>query len=374
MAKQKRYNGYLRRTFSYNDKRYYVYGKTREELSENENKKRQELITGEINRHNPTLLAYYEYFTELRRKEVRESTIRGQKSQFKTLSSVILDNSRTFGEIRLKDITRRDIESVRQILLDNGKTAENINIIIAHLNHVLHCAVLDDTIDKNPCKAIKQLKRIERPARETKHRALTQQETTDFFKVAESRNSYYINAMRFMALTGMRIGEIGALYLTDIDRKNGFIHVRRTVMRNETGGYTIGENAKTKSGQRDIPLTDDIIACIRQQEQLNRVIHGFDKTGLLFRSAENDILKEYAVNREIKRICTAAGIEKFTCHALRATFATRFIEQRPQDYKILSEILGHNDVGITLNLYTHVMAENKIKAMQEVSIKTEMIS
>ena len=64
-----------------------------------------------------------------------------------------------------------------------------------------------------------------------------------------------------------------------------------------------------------------------------------------------------------------AGIEKFTCHAFRNTYATRFIEQRPQDYKILSEILGHKDISITLNLYTHVMTENKVNAMNDVLIK-----
>lgn len=171
-----------------------------------------------------------------------------------------------------------------------------------------------------------------------------------------------------MILTGMRIGEIGALYQTDIDKKAGFIHVRRTVIRNEIGGYEIGENVKTISGQRDIPLTPDMLDCIRHQETLNHMIHGLDRGGLLFRSAENDILREYAINREIKRICKAAGLEKFTCHALRATFATRFIEQRPQDYKILSEILGHKNVSITLDLYTHVMTENKVKAMNNISI------
>ena len=90
----------------------------------------------------------------------------------------------------------------------------------------------------------------------------------------------------------------------------------------------------------------------------------------MFKSAEGHILREYTLNREIKRICKAAGIEEFTCHAFRNTFATRFIEQRPQDYKILSEILGHKDVSITLNLYTHVMTDKKVEAMQELMIKT----
>ena len=90
---------------------------------------------------------------------------------------------------------------------------------------------------------------------------------------------------------------------------------------------------------------------------------------MIFRSVEGNILRDYTVEREIKRICKAAGVEYFTCHAFRNTYATRFMEQRPEDFKILSEILGHKDVSITLNLYTHVMTENKVKAMNNVVIK-----
>jgi integrase len=275
-----------------------------------------------------------------------------------------------FGDMRMKDITRKDIERAREILLKDGKTPQNINICFAHLNHVFHTAVNDDTIMKNPCKALKQLKRDIPPIGENKHRALTEDETIRFFKAAEERNSYYLNTFLLMAKSGMRVGEVTALYRTDIDRKNGFIHIRRTIARDEAGAYIVGDDAKTKSGQRDIPLTDELYGIIKAQEALNNVIFGMEASGLLFRGAEGQILREYSLNREIKRICAAADIEPFTCHAFRNTFATRFIEQRPQDYKILSEILGHKDVSITLNLYTHVMTENKVRAMNDISVKT----
>ncbi|MCF0229463.1 MAG: tyrosine-type recombinase/integrase [Parasporobacterium sp.] len=70
----------------------------------------------------------------------------------------------------------------------------------------------------------------------------------------------------------------------------------------------------------------------------------------------------------MSRICKDAGIERFTCHAFRATFATRFIEQRPHDYKVLQEILGHANIKITLNLYTHVMKDSKVRAMEDLVI------
>ena len=167
----------------------------------------------------------------------------------------------------------------------------------------------------------------------------------------------------------MRIGEATALYMTDIDRNKGFIHVRKTISRDESGAYYVSEYTKTESGTRDIPLTDDLYNIIKKQIELNRSIFGFQWSGLIFQSIEGKILREYTVNREIKRICNDIGIEYFTSHAFRDTFATRFIEQRPQDYKILSEILGHKDISITLNLYTHVMTESKVNAMNDIWIK-----
>lgn len=370
MARQKRYNGYLRKTFTYNGKRIYIYGRTAQELLENEIRKKQELEEGKQDLYNPTVSAYYEHFYNIRRREIKESTLRAQRYQFNNIAEVKMANGILFGEMRIKDVTRRDIEKAREILWKGGKTPQNLNICFAHLNHVFNSAMLDDTIEKNPCKALKQLKRDIPLVAESKHRALTEEETRKFFEMAKERNSYYLNNFLLMIKSGMRVGEVTALYMTDIDTKNGFIHVRRTIARDESGNYIVGENAKTKSGMRDIPLTEELYHIIRGQESVNRMFFGLEINGLLFKSAEGKILREYSINREIKRICEAAGIEPFTCHAFRNTFATRFIEQRPQDYKILSEILGHKDISITLNLYTHVMTENKVIAMDEVRIKT----
>ena len=369
MSKQRRYKGLLRRTFTVDNHRYYVYGKTNLELSEKEKKKREEIEKGIMDLYNPTIRDYYNHFTKIRSKEVRPSTIRAQSYQFDNISEVVMENGYTFGDMRIKDITRRNIEDARQILLESGKTPENLNICFKHLNHVFNNAVLEDVIIKNPCKALKELKRIKEPACKTKHRALTEHETALFFEASEQRNSYYNNLFKLMISTGMRLGEATALYLTDIDRKHGFIHVRRSITRNESGTYYVGSDAKTKSGIRDIPLNEDIISIIKDQEELNRICFGLDWKGLLFQSVEGEILRDYTINREIERICKRAGIEKFSSHAFRDTFATRFIEQRPQDYKILSEIMGHKNISQTLDLYTQVMIENKVRAMNEIKIK-----
>ena len=363
-----RTNYRYRSTFTFKGKRYQIYGNSKEEMCEKEMKKRQALLEGEQRLRNPMLNEYYEHFTAVRRNEINESTIRSQSIQYRLIANTIMENDRPFGEMHIKDITRKHIETVRQMLLAEGKTPQHLNNCFSHLNHVFNTAVLDDTIVKNPCKALKQLKRTEKPIGETKHRALSVEETAKFFECAKERNSVYINDFILLLHTGLRVGELSALYLTDIDTVNGFIHVRRTITRGESGNYFVGENTKTQNGLRDIPLTSDMLETIKQQEHINRLLFGLNWSGLLFKSHQGDVLREYQLNRELKRICDKAGIEYFTCHAFRNTFATRFIEQRPQDYKILSEILGHKDISITLNLYTHVMTENKVSAMNDINV------
>ena len=366
---KRRSDGIFEKRFTVSGKRYSIYAPSLRELIVKEYEKRQEIEKGLDKMYNPTLNDYYKHFTDIRRREVKESTLRAQSFQFANVAAVKITVGLCFGEMKMKDITRRDIESVRKNLIES-KTPENLNIIFAHLNHVFECAVTDETITKNPCKALKPLKRERETVHETKHRALTNEETENFFNTAADRNSYYLNAFKILIKTGIRVGELTALTWKDIDIKNGFIHIRHTVSRDEIGRYYVSEETKTTSGKRDIPLTEELLTIFKQQRVFNYSLFGISANDLLFRGAEGEILREYSINREIKRICKNADIREFTCHSFRNTFATRFIEQRPQDYKILSEILGHKDISITLNLYTHVMAENKVKAMKEVNIKT----
>lgn len=367
--KSNRKDGLFVRTFTYEGKRYYAYGKTEDEAVVNRDKRKRQLEEGIEEIKHPTLNKYYDHFTEIRRQEIKESTIRSQRIQYNNVAAVEMVPGVKFGDMKINEVTRRDIETVRQLLLKKGETPQYINNCMAHLNHVFNSATIDETIPRNPCKALKPLRRTDPPVGETKHRALTEEETRKFFEAAEDRNTYYLIDFKVMIKTGLRIGELGALYPVDIDTKNGFIHVRRTIQRDETGSYFVGENTKTKSGTRDVPLTPELIRLFREQEQLNRSIFGLN-ADRLFRSTEGNILREYSVNREINRICKKAGIAPFTCHAFRNTFATRFIEQRPGDYKILSEILGHKDISITLNLYTHVMTDKKVAAMNDIKIAT----
>ena len=365
--KKSKARGLYKETFTENGKRYYCYGKTKQELAEKVLKKHKELENKALERENPTLESYYEHFTDIKRQELREATVRNQIHRFRLIADVMMETGETFGNMRIRDIKRRDIEFARAKLLEAGKKPECLNPYFEHLNHVFNNAVIDETIDKNPCAKLKHLKRETKPIGETKHRALTIEETQRFFQVAEQRNSFYLFHFKMMINTGMRFGELTALYPGDIS--SGFIHITKSITRAENGAYTVGQYTKTVSGKRDFPLNSELKKIITSQRKQNEMIFN-DMGGLVFRSYDGEIARDYTVNREIERICKDAGIEKFTCHAFRSTFATRFLEQRPQDFKILSELLGHKDISITLNTYAKVMVASKVRAMEELIIKT----
>lgn len=365
MAKlKKRSDGRIQKTFTFEGKKYFVYGRTKDEAEDKLLKKKAELKEGKENHDNPTLDHFHERWTENRAKNIKPATLRCQHFQYKSCADVKIQGKR-LGDFRLASIKPDDIRVVQKALLEKN-TTQTVNDKIAVLSHIFHDALNERYIDYNPCVVIKPLKRIEKRARDTIHRALTVEETKLFFDNAQK--SFYYNVFRFAVLTGMRIGEIGALYSSDI--YDNMIHIERTITKTEEGGYRIGEDTKTWHGKRTIPLNDDIVRVIEDQKKINRLLDGDKITSIhdtIFKAPERGLLMSTPADREIGRICKRTGIEKITAHAFRATFATRCIEQGVEP-RTLQELLGHADFGITMNLYGHVVDETKEKAMNKLKI------
>lgn len=165
--------------------------------------------------------------------------------------------------------------------------------------------------------------------------------------------------------TGLRIGEICALSWKDIDLTNQIIHVRHTVSRiidddSKSGRKTrlIIDSPKTKASVRDIPITSALLPFLKSAKTAfkNEYVVSDAASFLSPRTYE------YRYNRLLKE----CGISHVNYHALRHTFATRCIEAGV-DPKSLSELLGHANVGITLNTYVHSSMELKRQQLEKLS-------
>ena len=367
MAKaKKRADGRYCKSFTYNGKKYFAYGTSQADAEKAAYEKKLALEAGKQDHDNPRMTLYYEKWAANRQGVVKEATLRIQAHHFNTVKDATIGNT-TFGMLRLSEVTPDDIRTLQQYLSEKGNSTQTVNDKIAFISHMFSDAIKERYITFNPCTAVKNLKRTEETARNTIHRALTLEEQSTFFEAA--KNSFYYDVYRMALLTGMRAGEIGALYSSDI--YDGFIHISRTVTRIETGAYIIGDDTKTAASARTIPLTEDIKEVLEHQKKINRMLDDGEKVtsihDTIFKAAERGLLLPTPIDRDIARICKRVGIEKFTLHALRATFATRCVEQG-MPLKTLQEILGHSDFSMTANLYSHVLENTKVEAMEKIKI------
>ena len=366
MAK-KRADGRLQKAFSVNGKKYYVYGRSQKELFLKEQAKREEIENGFEKRNNPTVNEYYERWTDGRRGTIKESTLRGQIKMYEAIAKVYIPTAtRKFGELKLKEVGIDDLRIVQSELLKTRYT-QTTNDYLAHLSHCMNDALKEGLITKNYCCLLKNLKRTEERARDTHHRALSLEEQKAFFECDRCKQSFYYHVFRFAISTGMRSGEIATLKNSDIQKD--IIHVERTLTRTEAGNYVIGDDAKTEAGRREIPMTEQIKQIVAEQKAINAMLDGnvVAMDDLIFKAPERGYLMATPMDREIKRICKAAGIKPFTMHAFRATFATRCIEGG-MNPKTLQEILGHSNFNITMSLYGHCLADTKKQELNAVTI------
>ena len=362
-------------TFMFSGKRYYCYGRTLKEAEEKAREKRRNLEEGRYKKGKELSLdEYHERWAAARYGTVREATIRKQSFEYAAAANIIIDSAGTrFGDLKITEIEVQNIRDLQRGLqkqippkYKQTRNTNGINGIMALIKHILNDAVNERIIDFNPARAVKPLKRTEKEARETNHRALTHEETRAFFEAAAG--SWYYDAFRFMIYSGCRCGEVGALTTADISGDR--IMICRTLTKNDCGVYVVGDTAKTKKGVREIPLTDDLREVIEHQKAINRMINGEKVIGFnehLFTSPRGNLINVASLNKELGRIARKAGIEHFTAHAFRDTFATRAIESGMKP-KTLQEILGHANIGITMNLYAHVMEETKVKEMRAVRV------
>lgn len=345
-------------------KRYSVAGRTVDECKAKEEQKKKEIARmAYTSNANITLAEYFEEWQRSRDGVVKVSTIKKDKSLFTIISPDL-------GTVKICKLEKRQIQRLQDSLKEKYATNYS-NAVMKLLNCLLKAAVIDGIIERNPASGIKTLKMTETPARETIHRALTQEETEEFFKTAAVRNSWFYDLYEFLINTGCRIGEAGALQRSDVDFKNNVIHIRRTITQGESG-IEIGDSPKTKTSKRDIPMNTAIRTALQRQEQRNREVFGESVISMndrYFKSLRGNLISSTEIIRDMKATLKDTGIEYFTPHAFRDTFATRAIEagMNPQTLK---EILGHSSFSMTMDLYAHVMENTKQKEMNLIQIKT----
>ena len=239
-------------------------------------------------------------------------------------------------------------------------------------------ALFEKYILTNPCNHVNlpKVKSI------TEVEIFTLEEQAQFINALEGHRNKLLFLMALS--TGLRIAELLGLRWADIDMESEELTVNQTLRREVNIDIMKGEKAdgmkteikagtpKTQSSRRSIPLLPEIITELR----LHKIRQNKEKTAAgLGKYIDNDLVFPNEIGeptdarnltRSYKRVLDRAGIKYKKFHALRHTFATRLFE-RGVPLITVSKLLGHSDTSITADIYTHVMPEEKIKAIEKLN-------
>lgn len=164
-----------------------------------------------------------------------------------------------------------------------------------------------------------------------------------------------------MLALGLRQGEALGLRWSDVDLDGGMCHVRQSLKRLE-GQYTL-EEPKTDKSRRDLPMDDFLIGVLRghqtrQKEEQLASKHWRNHWNLVFTTADGDPVHYTSAGNDFKRILEKLGIEKRRHYDLRHSAASYLINQGAELRDVMEQ-LGHSQISLTANTYSHLFAERK---------------
>lgn len=279
-----------------------------------------------------------------------------------------------FGNKRLKDITSGVITDFfnkhKTTDKDGNKkslTYPNAKKLYTILQSVFTFAVSQNFIKESPCRNIILLSN--KSDNETNRKYLTEEELARFLKLFEGYSSFN-TIIKVLLCTGMRSGECLGLKWDDVDFKNNMIHITHTL--SDVGGKHFLTAPKTKGSNRYIYMNSTVCELLKEhrkhQKELQLALTDFEHPEMVFTSATGNYKDRSCLNTSFKRYLKNTEFDFLTLHALRHCNATLLLNNGV-DLKVVSEHLGHSDIGVTANIYADVLASTRIKTAQIIEFK-----
>ncbi len=329
-----------------------VYGDTYSEAKE---KRTQAMRKAYISRSNGCFTEAVRMWLEEKEPDIKEQTYRRYRQ---CIDSHIIPY---FGSIKCSAITQRTIDDFLRLKRLSGRLDGKGGLSQSTIRGM--CIILQSILLFAYQKklGISEAIQIKKPRVEKKKVIVLQYTEQKKLEGILMESPVGSNLAIYLALhSGMRIGEICALRWSDIDFEDRLLFVRSTVIRNKNGQSTIAP-PKSETSQRVIPLTMQLTKLLVAERARST-------SEFVFSSPRKEaFLNPRTLQYRFQAMLSQLGISSISFHALRHTFATRWIECG-MDVKSLSEVLGHAGVQITLDIYVHSSDTLKREAIEKLEI------
>ena len=279
-----------------------------------------------------------------------------------------------FGYRQIRDIKVSDAQKWIMKLHSDGKGYSTITSVRGVVKPAFQMAYNEDIIRRNPF----DFKLVDVVPNDSQKRiAMTDEQQKiwmDFIREDKTYCKYYDEFVVLLG-TGMRVSEFCGLTKSDLDFENRRIRVDHQLVRERGGKYYV-EKTKTECGIRFIPMTDDVyqslknILANRRKMKTEIIVDGYSGFILIDKDChpkvalhiENEMrwaMKKY------KKLHPEQPLPHITPHVFRHTFCTN-MANKGMDIKTLQYLMGHSDVGVTLNVYTHASYDRAVEQMAKI--------
>lgn len=331
-------------------------GKPRDlSLREKERQIQQDLFNQIVpNGGNLTVLELVEKYLSLK-VNVRHNT----QANYNFVVGIL--KKEAFGSLRIDKVKLSDAKAWLIKLQKDGRGYSTIHSVRGVVRPAFEMAVQDDLIRKNPFGF--ELATVVVNDSVTRE-AITRAQERAFLKFIQEDNCYrkYYDGIYILFNTGLRISEFCGLTISDIDFQNKRIRVDHQLQRKRDMEYII-EDTKTKSGERYVPMSQQVVECFRRvitnrkPPKQEPIIDGY--TGFLFLDKNGMPMVALHWEHYFKHILNKYNsiykvqLPKITPHVCRHTFCSNMAKSGMSP-KTLQYIMGHSDISVTLNTYTHL--------------------
>lgn len=287
-----------------------------------------------------------------------------------------IEKSEIYG-LKLSEINSINIQRYYNGLHDLGKS----NNVIKNLNKLLktffNYAVDSGYLLRNPCSGNKvTIPGDNEEEADDDIKVFTNDEINILKKAIEGHR---LKCLILLALgTGLRQGELLGLKWCNIDLEKMELHVRQTIKQvniiaaDGTKEYkTIEQMPKSKYSLRTVSIPSKLKAILEdhskfQKSEKLKAGPSYLKSDYVFTTEEGKCIDANNMRKSYERILIKAGIEHKKFHALRHTYATKLFEAG-KPLKTVQVLMGHSDISVTANIYTHVMPNEKVAAAEELN-------
>lgn len=266
----------------------------------------------------------------------------------------------SFGDRKVKDVKCIDAENFFIELNNMGYSSGTIANLKCVLSPCFAKATRDRIIEFNPFDF--KLNTIITPNKKVRN-AITEAEKEKFLKFVQNNRCFkkHYDLALLLFNTGVRVGELCGLTMDDIDLENKTITISRQMTTNKKIAPP-----KSKSGNRTIPISDETCSAVRRMIGYTMFKHTNQPTvdgvtNFLILNNRGNVMTDALVENTFCNMVrafnkkTGLGLE-ITPHVCRHTFCSILI-QRGVSPKIVSYLMGHSTVAITLDVYTHINHE-----------------